>query len=199
MSLLDRAQALDNSGFDPNKGKEAGGFTPIPAGTYTVNFNGITHNAKNGHDFLMLTFEVMDGKEVGRKENILPTLALTTSKGNPMPDFVIDRSISIIKVVGAMCDIVVPNTVFAFDNETDAYEAIVPVLRPGIGTLMKMTITETPNKKNPDNPNRNYKFSKIEQPSLPPVEDPFKDAETGEELDTSKIPFDVSDMTGDGE
>lgn len=205
MSLLDLANKLDESGFDPKEGKEASGNEPIPAGTYLVNFEGITHNAKGDRDFLMLTFTIMQGEQEGRKESIFPTLAQTTSTGKPMPDFVISRAISLIKVVGAMCNIVVPNDVFAFDTETEAYEAIVPVLQPGIGTLMELTITDTPNKKNPDRPYRSYSFKPHAQPTTPKADDtatadnadPFKDAKTGAELTNDDLPFPVDDLKGD--
>lgn len=195
MSLLDIANKLDESGFDPKEGKEANDNQPIPAGTYLVNFENVTHNASNDRDFLMLTFTVMQGDQEGHKENIFPTLAQTTSTGKAMPDFVISRAISLIKVVGAMCNITVPNDVFAFDSETDAYEAIVPVLQPGIGTLMQLKITETPNRKNPDRPYRNYEFKPQAQPTMPKADstdnaDPFKDAKTeGTEVNEEDLPF----------
>ncbi|WP_297816735.1 single-stranded DNA-binding protein [uncultured Lactobacillus sp.] len=205
MGLYELANQLDKSGFDPNEGKEAGGRQSIPVGDYLVSFDNITHNVNNDRDFLMITFKVMEGKYADRTESIFPSLALKTSKGNDMPDFVISRSISQIKIIGAMCGITVPNSVFAFDNETEAYEAIVPVLRPGIGTLMKLHITETPNKKNPDSPYRNYEFAKATQPSMPSPqdnaptvdEDPFKDAKTGAEITSDDLPFNVDDMKGD--
>ena len=201
MSLLDVANKLDESGFDPNKGKEASGRTELPEGEYLVSFDNITHNASGDNDFLMLTFKVLQGEHADETESIFPTLAETTSTGKAMPDFVISRAISQIKIVGAMCDIVVPNKVFA-GNSTQAYEAIVPVLRPGIGTMMKLKKTFTENKKNPDRPYSNYEFSKAKQPSMPKPEDstptadedPFKDAKTGMEINSNDLPFDVSDM-----
>lgn len=199
MSLLDIANELDKSGFDPTKGKEAGSRTELPTGNYLVSFDNITHNANGNRDFLMLSFKVMDGKYTDQRENIFPSLALKTATGKAMPDFVISRSISQIKIVGAMCNIAVPNSVFAHDNETEAYEDIVPVLRPGIGTLMNLHISETPNKKDPDHPYRNYEFAKADQPSMPQAtDDPFKDSETGVEIDDNDLPFDVSDMKDEG-
>ena len=61
MSLLDVANKLDESGFDPNKGKEASGRTELPEGEYLVSFDNITHNASGDKDFLMLTFKVLQG------------------------------------------------------------------------------------------------------------------------------------------
>lgn len=201
MSLLDIANKLDESGFDPSKGKVANGRTELPEGEYLVSFDNITHNASGDNDFLMLTFKVLQGDHADETESIFPRLETITSKGNKMPDFVIAQSISEIKVVGAMCDIVVPNKVFA-GNSTQAYEAIVPILRPGIGTMMKLKKTFTENKKNPDRPYSNYEFSKAKQPSMPKPEDitptaeedPFKDAKTGMEINSNDLPFDVSDM-----
>lgn len=57
-----------------------------------------------------------------------------------------------------------------------------------------MTIKETPNKKNPDRPYRNYEFSRAEQPQKIEVDDkqdPFA-GNTGSDIEISddQLPFD---------
>ena len=104
MSLLDAVNELKKSGFDPKKGKEYNAFESIPAGTYKVSLDGVTHNAKGNRDFLMLSFTVIEGKYEGKTESVFPTLARVTSPGKPMPQFVLARSISMLQVIGEMVD-----------------------------------------------------------------------------------------------
>lgn len=193
MSLLDALNDLKKSGFDPKKGKEYNAFESIPEGTYKVSLDGVTHNAKGDRDFLMLTFLVIDGKYDGKKESIFPTLAQTTSKGNPMPNAVIARSISMLEVIGEMTGVPVPDSCFAHDNESDAYEDLVKVFQPAIGKVLTMTIKESPNRKNPDRPYRNYEFAAAEQPKPLKVDDkkdPFE-GNKGSDADISDddLPF----------
>lgn len=193
MSLLDALNEVKKSGFDPKKGKEYNAFENIPAGTYKVSLDGVTHNAKDNRDFLMLSFLVIEGKYNGKSESVFPTLAQTTSTGKAMPQFVIARSISMLQVIGEMVDTPIPDSCFNHENETDAYEDLAGVLAKGKGKILTMTIKESPNKKNPDRPYRNYEFEKAEQPKPLPIddkEDPFADQSNGIELNDDDLPFD---------
>lgn len=79
MSLLDALNEVKKSGFDPKSGKEYGAFEKIPAGTYKVSLDGVTHNATKDRDFLMLSFLVIEGKYEGKKNQffqLLPKLPL---------------------------------------------------------------------------------------------------------------------------
>lgn len=194
MSLLDAVNELKKSGFDPKKGKEYNAFENIPAGTYKVSLDGVTHNAKGNRDFLMLSFMVVEGKYEGKTESVFPTLAQVTSTGKPMPQFVLARSISMLQVIGEMTDTPIPDSCFDHDSETDAYEDLANVLQKAKGKVLIMTIKETPNKKNPDRPYRNYEFSRAEQPKELPVDnnqDPFA-GNTGSNIEISddQLPFD---------
>ena len=194
MSLLDALNEVKKSGFDPKKGKEYNAYAPIPAGTYKVSLDGVTHNAKGDRDFLMLNFLVIEGKYDGKTESVFPTLAQVTSKGNPMPQFVIARNISMLQVIGEMTDTPIPDSCFDHDSETDAYEDLANVLQKAKGKVLMMTIKETANKKNPDHPYRNYEFSRAEQPKELPVndaQDPFA-GNTGSNIEISddQLPFD---------
>lgn len=194
MSLLDALNEVKKSNFDPKKGKEYNAFENIPAGTYKVSLDGVTHNAKGNRDFLMLSFMVVEGKYEGKTESVFPTLAQVTSTGKPMPQFVLARSISMLQVIGEMVDTPIPDSDFDHDSETDAYEDLANTLAPAKGKILMMTIKETPNKKNPDHPYRNYEFSRAEQPKELPVDDnqdPFA-GNTGSNIEISddQLPFD---------
>lgn len=192
MSLLDALNEVKKSDFDPKKGKEYNAFENIPAGTYKVSLDGVTHNAKGDRDFLMLSFMVIEGKYEGKTESVFPTLAQVTSTGKPMPQFVLARSISMLQVIGEMVDTPIPDSDFDHDSETDAYEDLKDTLEPAKGKVLMMTIKETPNKKNPDRPYRNYEFSRAEQPKELPVDDnqdPFAGQNNGIELTDDDLPF----------
>lgn len=193
MSLLDTLNEVKKSGFDPKKGKEYNAYAPIPAGTYKVSLDGVTHNAKGDRDFLMLNFLVIEGKYDGKNESVFPTLAQVTSKGNPMPQFVIARSISMLQVIGEMTDTPIPDSCFDHDSETDAYEDLANVLQKAKGKVLMMTIKETANKKNPDHPYRNYEFARAEQPKKLDVkddQDPFKDNKDSDvNISDDDLPF----------
>ena len=194
MSLLDALNEVKKSGFDPKEGKEYNAYAPIPAGTYKVSLDGVTHNAKGDRDFLMLNFLVIEGKYDGKTESVFPTLAQVTSKGNPMPQFVIARNISMLQVIGEMTDTPIPDSCFDHDSETDAYEDLANVLQKAKGKVLMMTIKETANKKNPDRPYRNYEFSRAEQPQKIEVDDkqdPFAgNAGSDIEISDDQLPFD---------
>lgn len=192
MSLLDALNEVKKSNFDPKKGKEYNAFENIPAGTYKVSLDGVTHNVKGDRDFLMLSFMVIEGKYEGKTESVFPTLAQVTSTGKPMPQFVLARSISMLQVIGEMVDTPIPDSDFDHDSETEAYEDLANTLTPAKGKVLMMTIKETPNKKNPDRPYRNYEFSRAEQPKELPVDDtqdPFADQNNGIELTDDDLPF----------
>ena len=192
MSLLDALNEVKKSGFDPKKGKEYNAFENIPAGTYKVSLDGVTHNAKNDRDFVLLSFLVIEGKYEGKTESVFPALAQVTSTGKAMPQFVIARSISMLQVIGEMVDTPIPDSDFDHDSETDAYEDLANTLTPAKGKVLMMTIKETPNKKDPDRPYRNYEFSRAEQPKKLDVDDkqdPFADQKSGIELTDDDLPF----------
>lgn len=196
MSMTDILKKLNSGSFDPNKGKIKD-ETSIPDGTYNVSMSQVTHGMwKNSNtDYIRFDMTILDGKEAGRVEFITPTLAQKTSKGNPMPDFVLNRSIQTIKIIGAMVGYQVSDDPFitAITNETQAYEDLKNGFLPYVGKTLQMTIKNTPNKKNPDHPYRNYDFAKLEQPKVADVDDkqdPFADQKDGIELTDNDLPFD---------
>ena len=195
MSMTDILKKLNSGDFDPNEGKVKD-ETNIPDGTYNVSMSAVTHGVwKNSRtDYLRFDMTVLDGKEAGRIEFITPTLAQKTSKGKPMPDFVLSRSIQTIKIIGAMVGYQVPDDPFitAITNETEAYEVLKNSFMPYVGKTLQMTIKSSPNKKDPDRPYRNYDFAKLAQPKVADVDskqDPFADQKSGIELTDDDLPF----------
>ena len=195
MSMTDILKKLNSGDFDPNEGKVKD-ETNIPDGTYNVSMSAVTHGVwKNSRtDYLRFDMTVLDGKEAGRIEFITPTLAQKTSKGKPMPDSVLSRSIQTIKIIGAMVGYQVPDDPFitAMTNETEAYEVLKNGFMPYVGKTLQMTIKSSPNKKDPDRPYRNYDFAKLAQPKVADVDskqDPFADQKSGIELTDDDLPF----------
>ena len=193
MGVKDALKKVKSEKYDPKKDDISSGFQPIPAGTYTVSLSGVNHGVwKNSQtDYIRFSFDVVTGEQAGRQEHITPILADKKSNGDPMPETVLTRSIKMVQKIGAMVGFDVPDKVFLGANESENYEAIQEAFHNAgvIGKLLKLTIKSSPNKKNPDNPWRNYKFEEAEQPTTANVEDPFKDAATGMEITDDDLPF----------
>lgn len=193
MGLLEALNKVKSEKYDPKKDDINSGFQPIPDGTYTVTLSGVNHGVweKSGTDFVRFSFDVVTGEQAGRQEHITPILASKKSNGDPMPDSVLARSIKMVQKIGAMVGFDVPDKVFMGATESEDYEMIQEEFRNAgvIGKLLKLTIKSTPNRKDPDNPWRNYKFEEAEQPTTANVEDPFKDAATGMEITDDDLPF----------
>ena len=193
MGLLEALNKVKSEKYDPKKDDISSGFQPIPDGTYTVTLSGVNHGVweKSGTDFVRFSFDVVTGEQAGRQEHITPILASKKSNGDPMPESVLARSIKMVQKIGAMVGFDVPDKVFMGATENEDYEMIQEEFRNAgvIGKLLKLTIKSTPNKKDPDNPWRNYKFEEAEQPTTANVEDPFKDAATGMEITDDDLPF----------
>ena len=193
MGLLEALNKVKSEKYDPKKDDISSGFKPIPDGTYTVTLSGVNHGVweKSGTDFVRFSFDVVTGEQAGRQEHITPILASKKSNGDPMPESVLARSIKMVQKIGAMVGFDVPDKVFLGANVSEDYEMIQNEFREAgvIGKLLKLTIKSSPNKKDPDNPWRNYKFEEAEQPTTASVEDPFKDAATGMEITDDDLPF----------
>lgn len=190
MSLLDALNQLKKDGFDAKKGKEYNPNAGIPDGDYLVSLDGVTHNANNTRDFLMVTFLVIQGDEEGKKENFFPNLATKKADGSPMPNFVTARAIADLQLLGEAIGNPVPDKCFAHDTETDAYEDLYETFKPAIGKLLKLSKTTKTSKSGYKN--ANYEFAKAEQPKeVAPTNssDPFADKATGIELTDDDLPF----------
>ena len=111
--------------------------------------------------------------------------------GEPVSDETLRGRIKEIQKIGAMVDFDVPDKVFMGANETEVYEMIQDAFQNAnvIGKLLQLTIKTSHNKKNPDNPWRNYKFDMVEQPKTAEVSDPFASQSDGIQLTDDDLPF----------
>ncbi|RMC41720.1 single-stranded DNA-binding protein [Lactobacillus sp. ESL0233] len=190
MSLMDAMNELKKNGFDPKEGKEFNPNEPIPDDTYLMTLDGASHSVKNDHDFLIINFSVVEGEYEGRRESYFPSLRQTKNDGTPISPNFIARTISQIQILGEAVDNPIPDSCFDFDIETEAYDAIADKLQGALGRLLKVTITTSPNKKNPQYPYRNYKFEKHEQPKVADAKDPFNGTGNTVDISDDDLPFD---------
>lgn len=162
----------------------------LPAGTYNVILKGVTHNVgKNSNrDFLMVSFQVMEGQYAGRTESVFPNLHTVKANGQDYSEMYTVRQlaevVSISQAIGA-------GITFQWLNEatkqieaqaqgqnmdkakssakvaSELYEALEKSFGQCIGRALKMAIVEKPNKRNPQEPYRNYEFAALPQQSMP--------------------------------
>lgn len=94
----------------------------IPEGDYEVMLSKVDHPVyQSGWDCLLFDMQVIAGKFASRHEQLRISLATKTSKGKPMPEFVVSRNIRTIAKIGEMVGLEMKPDYFP-DNETDAYE-----------------------------------------------------------------------------
>ncbi|WP_251547897.1 hypothetical protein [Limosilactobacillus caecicola] len=158
----------------------------IPEGTYQVMLEQVDHPVyKSGWDCLRFNMQVIKGDYASRHEQLRISLATKTGKGKPMPEFVVSQNIRTIAKIGEVVGLEMKPEYFP-DNETDAYEKLVAAFKPYEGKTLEMKITETANKKDPDNPYRNYDFAEgeqIKEPSNEEIAEAVK--QTAEDDDTT--------------
>ncbi|KRN27732.1 hypothetical protein IV38_GL001946 [Lactobacillus selangorensis] len=170
MSLRDIAQK-SLAGFDAKK-DSVSAPQGLPAGEYTMIVTKIDHRVfDSGWDAFGITFEVVEGDETGRHENVNISFAETSKSGKPIPDFVLDRNIKFASKLGALLGVDITSDDFAFDSETDIHEHLAQKMHGQEGKLVKLEIIESPNKKDPSHPYRNYDLKEAEQPETIDVKD----------------------------
>lgn len=171
MSLADLVNK-NLKGFDPRKDNINGGGNGLPAGDYKVTISEAGHHVyDSGFDCLRFKFEVVEGEHTGESELMNISFAETSSKGNPIPDFVLERNMKTVLTLGSLMKADLDSGMFLLGNETDIHRAIDEKIHGHIGVLVNMNITERPNKKDPSNPYKQYEFSEAEQPEQIDVED----------------------------
>lgn len=184
MGLLDAYNKATNN-WDAKK-DSLNQSQAIPAGDYEVMLEKTDHPVyQSGWDCLRFSMQVIAGKYASRHEQLRISLATKTSKGKPMPEFVVSRNIRTIAKVGEMVGLEMKPEYFP-DNETDAYEKLVAAFKPYEGKTLHMKIIESPNKKDPDNPYRNYEFSTGKKINKP---EPSTDPTTETTVEDSDLPF----------
>ena len=142
MGLLDAYKKATNN-WDAKDGK-LNESQLIPEGDYEVMLGKVDHPVyQSGWDCLRFDMQVIAGKFASRHEQLRISLATKTSKGKPMPEFVVSRNIRTIAKIGEMVGLEMKPEYFP-DNETDAYEKLVAAFKPYEGKTLHMTIKETP-------------------------------------------------------
>lgn len=191
MSLLDAYKKATNN-WDAKKDKVQQSQA-IPAGTYEVMLEKTDHPVyKSGWDCLRFDLQVIAGKYTSRHEQVRVSLATKTPKGKALPEFVISRNIRTIAKLGEMIGLDMKPEYFP-DNETDAYEKLAAAFKPYEGKTVQMVITETPNKKDPDKPYRNYDFGPSKTTIETPEADEGENNNSNDDVDTTitddELPF----------
>ncbi|MEK1356133.1 hypothetical protein HCY81_01710 [Limosilactobacillus fermentum] len=172
---LSKLAASTLSNFDAKK-DNVNGQTELPAGTYNTILEQAEHRIyDSGYDCLMFVLTVIDGKYVGRKEFVRASLATKKKDGTDMPDFVVSKNIKLIAKLAAQVGLAITPDMFA-GNETDCYEKISKALYPYKGKPLTTIISESPNKKDPSNPYRNYDFGPAKQTMQMPTPEQFNAA-----------------------
>lgn len=192
MSLLD-AYKNATKDFDAKHDKVTNGYDPLPAGEYLVVLNKAEHfvSKRSGWEAMSFDFQVVDGEYAGRHERDMVSLAQKSTKGNDIPDFVVARNIRTIAKVAALSDVDLEDSDFE-GTETDVYEKLRERFEGKEGATMVMKITETKNKKDPDNPYRNYEYAEAEEEQPLPNDKNTslpKDTTEVEKVDENKLPF----------
>lgn len=163
MSLRDLATAgLD--GFDAKKDSVQGN-SGIPFGKYTAVIENTIHKvSKNRFEYFQVTYSVLEGEQIGRKEFQMITLDETKKDGTPVSDFVLTTNIKFVAKLGALMGVEITDDDFADENVTDLYEHLAQKFRGHEGTVVILDIHPGKNKKDPSNPYRNYDLQETEQP-----------------------------------
>lgn len=176
MSLADLANST-LEGFDPKKDSINSGSNGLPVGEYTTTVESINHQVyDSGYDCVRVVFQVIEGDHVGEKEYYNISFAETytdkqTRKVKAIPDFILSRNIKFIAKLGNLLGVDVPATVYA-DNETDTHENINQLLHGKAGAIVKLTVNERPNKKDPSSPYKEYELNEVEEKiDVPNIED----------------------------
>lgn len=150
MGLLDTLKAVKQEGFNPKTDKINEGSGLLGSGIYPVLLSSAEMSAtKNGHEQIVLTFKVVSGEYVDRKEMIFLNFY------DELPDFVKEKNAKILMKVADLIGVQ-----FTEKDLVDEYST-AEALKAGIGKQLKMDLKVVPNKNNPDYPYRNYDFDSL--------------------------------------
>ena len=170
MSLRDRAKNV-MSNFDATK-DEINGYQGLPSGDYHM---AVENVQESDYGQLSMKAQVIEGDNTGRIEFINIGLDEVTSKGQPLPDFVIDRNIKTVARLAAVLGVAIS------DDAWDNMQIMVHEFNKAVGKQFKMTLKLSENKKKPQYPYKEYEFEEIK-------EDPF-DAKDAPEVSDDDVPF----------
>lgn len=180
MSLADIVKKIENGEITQNN--------ELPDGKYTTRLTAVAHNVPKGGnlDYLSFKFTVVDGEFKSRTIIMFPSLRETKKDGSPMSERFLANQVMMIKQIGEAVGLDVPNKCFLGDTESDNYHEIETTFNNPeyLGKLVSVKVSTTPNKKNPDNPWKNYEFEKIEE-----KKDPFQETNNEIEVTEEDLPF----------
>ena len=185
MSLADILNDTKKN-FDPKKDSINGSYDKLPEGTYLVTLDNINHGTfATGYENLSFKMTVIDGEYASRVEFVGVNLATEKKDGSPMPGLVVTKNMRLLVTIGALVGLTITDEM-VIGNVTDVYEKLVKAFLPYKGKLLEMTIKESANKKDPDNPYRNYEFAEASEGNG----DPFKKrANDNIEISDDDMPF----------
>lgn len=125
-------------------------------GTYEMELVDAYHGEKNGYEHFMFSLKVASGEEEGMRENIFTPLETTTRTGKDMPEYVINKSIYLIRAIGHCVGLEVTPDMFDKETTTEIYETLREEFMDYRGSKLMLTIYTKPNNNNPEYPYRNY-------------------------------------------
>lgn len=151
MGLLDTLNQLKEEGFDAKK-DNISQSSKLEPGTYPVRLKSAQANvSKSGQTQLAITLEVVSGKDKNRLEIIY----MSFDEG--LPAFVLEKNGRTLLKIAAVSDME-----FKKKDLEDEY-TVAEALSQAIGSQFKMSLSVSPNKKNPNYPYRNYEFGPLEE------------------------------------
>lgn len=129
-------------------------YFELPDGKFGSTLIDVLHGAKAGRPWTAFKFNIDYPQEyAGKNYSIFITLNETTSKGNPMPQAVLEKSMRYCLEIGALLGVKVPATDFAGDADANGLALVKtfePVFNEGKLEVVKKS------KPNPRNANFSY-------------------------------------------
>lgn len=159
MSLLDvyrkvesDVEAKEQAKKDLKEHKDE--YFELPDGKFGSTLLDIAHGAKNGRAWTAFKFSIdYPAEYAGKKYSIFITLNETTSKGNPMPQAVLEKSMRYCLEIGALLGIKIPASDFAGDADANGL-ALVKTFEPFFNEGQLEVVKKS--KPNPRNANFSY-------------------------------------------
>ena len=160
MSLLDiykkvesDVEAKEQAKKDLKEHKDSEYFE-LPDGKFGSTLLDVAHGAKAGRPWTTFKFSIDYPQEyAGKKYSIFITLNETTSKGNPMPQAVLEKSMRYCLEIAALLGIKVPATDFAGDADANGL-ALAKTFEPAFNEGKLEVVKKS--KPNPRNANFSY-------------------------------------------
>lgn len=172
MSILNTLKSIKKDDFDPAKDKIGGGDY-LESGKYPVQIKKTSvQTTRSGRTQIMVTLEVVSGKDKGRVENVF------LSFDPDLPDFVLENNGKYLMKIMHFTNINIESNKDKLEREEDVAE----LLSQGVGKQFGMDLKVRENKKNPDFPYRNYDFYELQ-------DDPFEQNDSFEEITEADLPF----------